>query len=170
MTDSEERVEFPSGLGLTFEEAIADESNVLEKIRCSREVLEFKQSLASQSSTLESLVAHHLGLRSGICKIEDCGKWMMGGFNVVIPVTTGGNTRVVIRCPLPPKIAEDRNPGSIDEKLACEAATYIWMQENCSSIRIPFLHGFGFRDGRHVCANLLCSPSRPSFETTPLAL
>ncbi|KEZ40510.1 hypothetical protein SAPIO_CDS8408 [Scedosporium apiospermum] len=66
MTDSEERVEFPSGLGLTFEEAIADESNVLEKIRCSREVLEFKQSLASQSSTLESLVAHHLGLRSGI--------------------------------------------------------------------------------------------------------
>jgi len=55
---------------------------------------------------------------------------MTGGFNVVIPVTTGANTRVVIRCPLPLKIAEDRNPGSIDEKLACEAATYIWMQEN----------------------------------------
>ncbi|KAG7120734.1 hypothetical protein HYQ45_014778 [Verticillium longisporum] len=36
----------------------------------------------------------------------------------------------------------------MDEKLRCEVATYIWIQEHCPDIPIPKLHAFGFTDGR----------------------
>jgi hypothetical protein len=38
----------------------------------------------------------------------------------------------------------------MDEKLGCEIATYIYMEEHCLDIRIPKLFAFGFTDGRQV--------------------
>ena len=47
--------------------------------------------------------------------------------------------RVLIRLPLPYKVGESPCPGNADEKLRCEAATFIWMRENCPEIPIPFM-------------------------------
>lgn len=41
-------------------------------------------------------------------------------------------------------------PGNADEKLRCEAATFIWIQEHCSEVPIPTLWGFGFVGGQSV--------------------
>ncbi|KAG7149755.1 hypothetical protein HYQ46_001320 [Verticillium longisporum] len=47
----------------------------------------------------------------------------------------------------------------MDEKLRCEVATYVWIEEHCRDIPIPKLHAFGFTDGRqftqHDQASLL---------------
>lgn len=40
--------------------------------------------------------------------------------------------------------------GSVDEKISCEVATYVWIQDNCQEVRIPELLGFGFSNGRRV--------------------
>lgn len=58
--------------------------------------------------------------------------------------------KVIMRCPMPHKLAEARYPGTVDEKLSCEVGTYAWMQENSPNVPIPYLFGFGFSDGRHV--------------------
>jgi hypothetical protein len=58
---------------------------------------------------------------------------------------------------MPHKLAENRYPGTIDEKLGCEVGTYAWIQRTCPDIRIPFLYGFGFSNQRHV-SNLLSLP------------
>lgn len=47
--------------------------------------------------------------------------------------------RVIIRFPLPYKVGEEFFPGNAEEKLRCEAATYIWIQESCPNIPIPHL-------------------------------
>lgn len=40
------------------------------------------------------------------------------------------------------------HPGNADEKLRTEVATFIWIQENCPSIPIPFLWGLDFLVGK----------------------
>ncbi|KIW85238.1 hypothetical protein Z517_00628 [Fonsecaea pedrosoi CBS 271.37] len=51
----------------------------------------------------------------------------------------------------------------MDEKVRSEAATYIWMQQNCPEIPIPYLWGFGIGNNLHNTLQLLfrqsvCSP------------
>ncbi|KAH8729162.1 hypothetical protein BGZ61DRAFT_529415 [Ilyonectria robusta] len=41
------------------------------------------------------------------------------------------------------KVGEASCPRNVDEKLRCEAATYIWLQQNCPDVPIPRLFGFG---------------------------
>ncbi|QPG95098.1 hypothetical protein C2857_007660 [Epichloe festucae Fl1] len=50
---------------------------------------------------------------------------------------------------MPHKLAEQQYPGTIDEKVSCEVATYAWMQEHCANIRIPTLYAFGFANAGH---------------------
>jgi hypothetical protein len=70
---------------------------------------------------------------------------------VEVKETSGSVSRkVLMRCPMPHKLAEARYPGTGDEKLGCEVGTYAWMQDNCPLTRIPHLFGFGFSDDRHV--------------------
>jgi hypothetical protein len=52
--------------------------------------------------------------------------------------------------PLPHKIGEDRYPANSEEKILAEAATYIWIRENCPAIPIPYLWGFGLPDNSSV--------------------
>lgn len=39
---------------------------------------------------------------------------------------------------------------TVNKKMSYEVGAYVWMQEKCPNIRIPYLHGFGFTDGRYV--------------------
>jgi hypothetical protein len=56
----------------------------------------------------------------------------------------------MIRFPLQYKVGEENFPGNADEKLQCEAATYIWIQENYSDVPISQLLGFAFRGNQCV--------------------
>lgn len=47
-------------------------------------------------------------------------------------------------------LAEDRYPGTVDEKMRCEVAAYVWIQKNCPEVPIPNLLGFGFPGGSNV--------------------
>lgn len=77
-------------------------------------------------------------------------------FNVYIPIYVTRKDqqpqkRAMIRLPLPYKIGESKFPGNVDEKLRSEAATYIWIRQNCPDVPIPELWGFGLVGGQCVC-------------------
>jgi len=40
---------------------------------------------------------------------------------------------------MPHKLAEAKDPGTVDEKLSSEVETYAWMQHQRPDIRIPYL-------------------------------
>ncbi|KAJ4527695.1 hypothetical protein HRR83_000448 [Exophiala dermatitidis] len=131
--------------------AAEDESNLVLFIRHQRAAESFRHLLWSRRESIADLVRSHLHLRKDDgCTVLTPDSWIQGGFNicVLIDITVGGSpTRLVFRCPMPHKLAEAQYPGTIDEKVRCEVAAYIWMQEYCSDIRIPRLYAFGFVDG-----------------------
>ncbi|RAH59988.1 hypothetical protein BO85DRAFT_467618 [Aspergillus piperis CBS 112811] len=86
------------------------------------------------------------------CRVEEVKDWISGSFNVCIPVVIDGqdgrtSKKVLMRFPLPYRVGESQQPGNSDEKIRCEAATYIWTRQNCPSISIPQLWGFAFAQG-----------------------
>lgn len=138
----------------SFESAAEQETNFLLSIRHQCAADRLRHRLWDQRESIEAVVRHHLHLnRDDVCAVLPPESWIQGGFNicVLVEVNSGGFAkRLVFRCPMPHKLAEDRYPGTIDEKVRCEVATYVWMQEYCADIRIPGLLAFGFRDGSHV--------------------
>ena len=61
----------------------------------------------------------------------------------------------MFRFSLPYKVGELGYPGNADEKLRCEAAMYIYIQENCPDVPILKLWGFGFKNGSIVRLHLV---------------
>lgn len=101
---------------------------------------------------VEKIVAYHLSLGSPKrCHVAGAEHWIHGSFNVCIPVRVDGQQRrVMVRLPLPYRVGERVCPGNADEKVRCEAGAYAWLQQNCPSVPIPFLHGFGLSNTLHV--------------------
>lgn len=79
---------------------------------------------------------------------------MCGYYNVCVPVEVDEagipGKQVIVRIPLPYKLGEAERPGNAEEKLRCEAATFIWIKEQCPEVPIPYLWGFGFPNGQCV--------------------
>ena len=141
---------------ITLESALDDDDNMLQALTYPQERFEYFVYLWTHRIEIESIVSFHLGLKEReICQIGEVKDWMAGSFNVCIPVRVnmGGSCckRVIIRFPLLYKVGESQYPGNADEKIRSEAATFIWIQENCPTIPIPYLWGFGLPDGTSVC-------------------
>lgn len=134
-----------------IEDAVADDDNVLVRITYPEHKLAFWTFLHSQKSEIGRIVSHHLHVKT--CQMGEVNTWISGRFNICIPVCIDelSGTRVIIRIPLPYKIGEASNAGNVNEKLRCEAASYMWIQENSPEIPIPKLFGCGFPDGQTVC-------------------
>jgi hypothetical protein len=151
---------------VTLESALDNDDNMLQKIAYPDLRFEFYLSLYKRRSDIEAIVSHHLRLRqTETCHLGEFKDWKAGSFNVCIPVNirnwdTFPNKRVIIRFPLPYKVGESRYPGNADEKLRCEAASFIWIQDNCPAVPIPYLWGFGFSDGQGVCISVPLLKSR----------
>lgn len=83
--------------------------------------------------------------------------WLHGSFNVCIPVRVhvgeSKSIKLALRVPLPYKVGEEHFPGNAEEKVRSEAATYIWIGENCPDIPIARLCGFGLAGGLSVSAH-----------------
>ncbi|PGH14480.1 hypothetical protein AJ80_05925 [Polytolypa hystricis UAMH7299] len=112
---------------ITYLQARDREVNVLHQLNYWPRRNEFFQFIDQRRSQIETLVAHHLGLRSrAMCHAASMNDWMSGSFNLV---------------------GDDVCPGNGDEKVKCEAGTYAWLQHNCPSVPIPHLYGFGLSTG-----------------------
>lgn len=139
---------------ISYESAIRREDNIIQQLTYVGETAKLDASLWQARGAIQALTKHHLSLgRKDSCTVLGKHAWIRGSFNVCVPIEVcRGNTttRVLLRCPMPHKLAEATYPGSVDEKLNCEVATYAWMQENCPEVPIPHLFGFGFSDNRHV--------------------
>jgi hypothetical protein len=119
--------------------------------------------LQSQEKEIQELVASHCGLANPdlvqVPEMIELAKnkvvWLHGSFNVCIPININNSGRSLpakmgFRVPLPYKIGEEAFAGNAEEKVRSEAATYIWINENCPDIPIPKLRGFGVPGGFSV--------------------
>ncbi|KAF5227862.1 hypothetical protein FAUST_11482 [Fusarium austroamericanum] len=140
---------FPNS-GAMSQEIPESESNLVHKLKHHKAALKFKRELWDKRNSIVALVKHHLRLDADdTCTVLGRKTWMQGIFNicVLVEVTTGNSSKkLIFRCPIPPHAGQ--YPSTMDEKVGCEVATYIWMQQYCPDIRIPNLFAFGFTDDR----------------------
>jgi hypothetical protein len=140
---------------ITYSEAKGKEVNILHKLAYWKKQIKFFSHLSKQRSLIQAVTAHHLGVNPETCRVSELDNWFHGSFNLCIPIIIGGcnghpGKRVIIRFPLPYRVGEARCPGNADEKLRCEAGAYAWLQENCPTVPIPHLYGFGLTTGQSV--------------------
>ncbi|QPH09322.1 hypothetical protein C2857_000038 [Epichloe festucae Fl1] len=146
---------FHHGRWLSMASAGEEESNIILAIRFRRTAEKFRQWLWDRRDNIAAVVRSHLHLPKDdgnyFLEVIPTEYWRQGGFNmcVLVVAMVGGRatSRFVFRCPLPHKLAESQYPGTMDEKIRCEVASYVWIQEHCPDIRIPALYAFGFSDG-----------------------
>lgn len=133
------------GRDVSFESARYMEEDVSKRIRQHYQTVAAKEQLAqhSERGLISGLVAHHFGINGWFtkkrCVGEPVDNWLRGSFNLCVPVRVGdadghSSQRVLLRCPMAHKLS-----GMVEEKMICEVATYIWMQENCPEMPIPRL-------------------------------
>ncbi|PGH04805.1 hypothetical protein GX51_03291 [Blastomyces parvus] len=136
----------------TYSAIVESETNYLLKLTYFDERNRFFTLLNQSRAEIEAIVAYHLGLRSSKqCHVAEVEEWIHGTFNVCVPVRIeGSQRRVIIRFPLPYRVGEKVFPGNANEKVRCEAGAYAWLQQECPSIPIPYLHGFGLSNGPHL--------------------
>lgn len=159
---------FYRGQRITLEEALEKETNILEELSHHEKRNKFGYSLYCRGRELEKLVALHLSIPTSRCTLGKPNTWINGSFNWCIPFditdATGNHEKtVLLRFPLPFKLGESFCPGNVEEKLRCEAATYLWLQEHCPDVPIATLRGFGFPSGESVSpspSGLLCLSNR----------
>ncbi|EEP81822.1 predicted protein [Uncinocarpus reesii 1704] len=141
------------GQVITYESAAKKEANIINQLAYVPAVNSLYERLWNERHDIAELTQLHLGLdKKVICNVLPQETWIRGSFNICVLVEVKEGLicrRVVFRCPMPHKLAEARYPGAVDEKLGCEVGAYVWIQKNCSDIRIPHLYGFGFSDNRH---------------------
>lgn len=141
----------------TLEAALEEEEDMLLELDYPDQRVDFLVSIYSNREDVTKLVSGHLGLSSSeTCRLGEVKEWLHGSFNVCIPIYVDkqdqqAQKRAMIRFPLPYKIGESKFPGNVDEKLRSEAATCIWIHENCPDVPIPELWAFGLVGGQSVC-------------------
>ncbi len=130
---------------------------MLQQLTYWKKRIDFLVYLSERRAEIEALVSYHLGLSGNrTCSLAPLNDWIHGSFNMCLPVYVDNwknrpKGRVIIRFPLPYKVGEEKFPGNADEKLRCEAASYIWIQQNCPDVPIPRLLGFAFSG--HQCVS-----------------
>ena len=141
---------------ITLDAALEEEHNMLRRLMYWEKRFDFLVYLLNHSAEIEAVVSYHLNLSGKeSCYLAPLDQWIHRSFNMCLPVyvknwKAHAEKRVLIRFPLPYKVREKTFPCNADEKLQCEAATYIWIQENCPDISIPQLLSFSFCDNQCV--------------------
>lgn len=151
---------------ITLSIATGRTDNILDALQYPLRRAAFYDHIEGHRALLAEVIAHHLGTKPTDIDISPQEWWRHGSFNLCVPLKINidcapSNTPeyAFIRFPLPYRVREASNPGNSDEKLNCEAATYAWLEENCPSVPIPKLYGFGLSTNER--ASLLTFESRP---------
>ncbi|KAL9039368.1 MAG: hypothetical protein Q9180_002570 [Flavoplaca navasiana] len=122
---------------VTLDFALEEEHNMLRRLLYWDKRVTLLAYLLDHAAHIGAIVAHHLALRDPTdCWLSPLDDWLHGSFNMCIPVHVKrweqqAEKRVMIRFPLPYKVGEEDFPGNAEEKLRCEAATYVWLQQHC---------------------------------------
>ncbi|KAF2669045.1 hypothetical protein BT63DRAFT_249075 [Microthyrium microscopicum] len=134
--------------GITVEEALDDDRNMIPALSVLQHTTQFENELWDRRSQIEEVVSRHLGIPTSGFELTSPDEWLTGSFNLCIFIHSikGPNLpgRAILRIPLPFNAGETFSLGSCEEKLRCEAATYIWLSRHCPAIPIPRLLGIGF--------------------------
>lgn len=141
---------------ITYSAAKEQDYNVLHELGYWDQKIRYFTHLHRNRKLIKQTVADHLSISPETCHLAEVDDWIHGSFNVCIRIKVDARGRVperqmMIRFPLPYRVGENHYPGNSDEKVCCEAGTYIWLQENCPNIPIPHLYGFGLSTGQTVC-------------------
>lgn len=145
---------------VTLDIALEEEHDMLRRLLYWDKRVTFLGYLLDHATEIEANISHHLGLaNSSNCHLSPLNDWVHGSFNMCVPVHVESweqqdMKRVMIRFPLPYKVGEEDFPGNAEEKLRCEAATYVWIQQNCPDVPIPRLLAFAFGDNHCVIYQL----------------
>jgi len=146
---------------ITETEALATDLDMIPVLQIEDENTNFRHDkLIARTSQIERVISRHLGIPTDDLALYPPSAWIEGSFNICLPIDIKHShnarlpSRAVIRFPLPYNVGESFAPGTIDEKLRCEAATYLWMSENCPDIPIPRLLGMGF-PGSHTVSSVV---------------
>ena len=128
---------------MTLAEALDEEENVLSPLTYSSQREDFLFWIYEHREDFKALLSIPLGLADNeICRFGESREWKHGSFNVCIPIYIDNwRKHPGKRVPLPYKVGESTCSGNVNEKLRAEAAAYIWIQDNCSDIPIPFYGG-----------------------------
>ncbi|KAG5916626.1 hypothetical protein E4U42_007571 [Claviceps africana] len=137
---------------VTLSAALANDRNMLHALQYPQQKEAFYKQLKSHGPLLADVVAHHLGTKSSEVHISPQEYWRHGSFNLCVPVVVDADPSARPRVP-----QYMTNPGNSDEKINCEAATYAWLRENCPTVPIPNLYGFGLSTNRRVRNYLLAA-------------
>lgn len=142
---------------ISLEEALKDDNDVIQELSYPEMRSEFWLHLYRCRPHIEEIISQHLNVPCSDFRLGDVREWLHGSFNACLPFYINANPRTsrlpkkgIIRFPLPYKIGEKPCPGNVDEKVRCEAATYIWLQRSCPKIPVPRLLGFGLPCGQSV--------------------
>ncbi|EPE05303.1 phosphotransferase enzyme family protein [Ophiostoma piceae UAMH 11346] len=167
-------IHLANGTTINHEDALDSESNVVASHAQFQSLLQLYMRLWEHKPAVSTLVAAHMGVSLEHIEMAHPSAWKRGSFNLVVPMLVnqslqkdpGQNSdqnsqnpeQVLLRVPVPAKVGEEHHPGSVADKLRCEAASYIWMQQHCPEVRIPHLYGFsipGANGGQFVHASRL---------------
>lgn len=140
----------------TKQQALDAEFDMIPKLTLVRDREVFHQQLQSCRPEIERMVARHLSIRPDEVSLSESCDWITGSFNACIPVDINTHAdrglppTIMMRFVMPFAVGEDFSPSNVDEKVRCEAATYVWLRKNCPDIPSPRLIGFGFPGGQSV--------------------
>lgn len=143
---------------LTEEQALDDDWDMIPNLTTFAKTRGFCDTLESRRSQLESLISRHLGIPSDEFVLLSQDHWVWGSFNICLPIDIKSPRSIstlprqaILRFPLPFRCGEEYSPGNVEEKLRCEAATYIWLRRYCPNIVIPRLLAIGIPAAESVC-------------------
>ncbi len=143
---------------ITFSSAKGRDTDVLHALQYPLRKLAFYRYIEEHRALLAEVIAYHLGTKPADIEIAPQEWWQHGSFNLVIPLNVNSEPahpsvpHAILRLPLPYRVGDAAHPGNSDEKVSCEAATYAWLEENCPSVPIPKLYGFGLSTNQRVSA------------------
>jgi hypothetical protein len=148
---------------VTEAEALDDGWDMIPTLTAFTKTRRFCRRLENNRAQLEKLIARHLGIPVSDFVLLGQEHWVWGSYNICLPldINRTKNTlslppQAMLRFALPFRCGEEYSPGNVEEKLRCEAATYVWLQRNCLFIPTPRLLAMGFPGTESVCWPLLC--------------
>jgi hypothetical protein len=136
---------------LTLDAALKSELDILPTLTGLNDTIGLRDdNLDPRRHEIIDVVARHLNIPSTKFVLSQSSKWIFGGFNICLQIeildTLSGRLprKAMLRIALPHALGDSQSSDTVDEKVRCEAATYIWLERDCPSVPIPRLLGVGF--------------------------
>ncbi|KAF2150709.1 hypothetical protein K461DRAFT_314663 [Myriangium duriaei CBS 260.36] len=136
------------GESVSLSEALNRDTDMIHRLTYFEKRKEFFYFMYQRLPEIKDLVSWHLKIPQSAFTLGRIKEWIHGSFNLCIPIHVTDHhstlpSKLYLRLPLPYRVGEEHFPGNANEKLRCEAATYIWLQRT-TDIPIPHLLAFGF--------------------------